>query len=89
MIDNGDHSGRPFLKIGSALAITATIPLASLISDGSTAEEKLLAFRQAAQAGQITLLSANHSTKGTVFSEEISQQFDNSFSSSPPFSKSQ
>lgn len=85
MPEHKRKSQRYFLQLGAAFAVTASMPLSSVVADAASEAEKLSALRAAASSGQLELRLG--SADGTSIPDRLQlaqQGFDNSFDNSAP-----
>jgi hypothetical protein len=75
------------LQLGATLAITASLPLSSLVPDTASWEDKLFILRKAVEAGQVELwrVEPNRaSAPDAVFDQFDNKTFDDSFDNRQP-----
>jgi len=82
MSENNRKSQRFLLQLGAAFAVTASLPLSSVVADAATSADKLSALRAAASSGHIELMLSG----GAPATERLERVvgFDNGAPETPP-----
>ncbi len=84
MPENNRKSQRYILQLGAAFAVTAAVPLSSIVADAATTADKLSALRAAVSSGQLELRAGTSDGASVARRLELAQGFDNRSPENPP-----
>ncbi len=84
MLENNRKSQRYILQLGAAFAVTAAVPLSSIVADAATTAEKLSVLRAAVSSGQLELKAGTVEDTSVARRLELAQGFDNRSPENPP-----
>ncbi len=84
MPENKRKSQRYILRLGAAFAVTAAVPLSSIVADAATTADKLSALRAAVSSGQLELRAGTSDAASVARRLDLAQGFDNRSPDNPP-----